>query len=519
MKKIVVTMVVLIAVLVLAPWSIGKLAESRVNRGLDKLGEAAPYLTIVDRKLTRGWFRSEQVVTFEVFGAWARALNPVAAYEDIKKAEQEHTSGADAPATPAAAGDAPGPDGASPEAAPTPDAAAAPAEAAKPLRFTVRNEILHGPVLWPLSLGLARVNTRFQMSAEVRKALVEVFGTDEPVRMSTRIGLFGGGTTRFAGDGRTIELKGGSGNMVYSDFKLDVSYSGTLDDVDTHGDWPRLQLSENHGPQFAMQDLKFKSRSARLVDDLYDTDFLFEVGEVSVVGADKAETRIQDLRYQADTDAKGDFLDVALKLGSGQVTSKQLRDIGLELKEIHYDFTLRHLHTRTLAKMSSAMKQLYREPVGNRSDLEARLLTPLKEYGLQLLNFDPELSIDRIGVVTAEGEGVVKGVMRLVGVTPADFKSGSTALLGKIDSDVTIDLAQKLVDKIPNGNTGVGAAIDGGYAKREGDRITSRIEFKQGQLKINGKLLPLPGLGGAGAAAGQEPAPSGGPPAPQGLQE
>jgi hypothetical protein len=143
----------------------------------------------------------------------------------------------------------------------------------------------------------------------------------------------------------------------------------------------------------------------------------------------------------------------------------------------------------------------------------------LKEYGLQLLNFDPELSIDRIGVVTPEGEGVVKGVMRLVGVTPADFKSGSTALLGKIDSDVTIDLAQKLVDKIPNGNTGVGAAIDGGYAKREGDRITSRIEFKQGQLKINGKLLPLPGLGGPGAAAGQEPAPSGGPPAPQGLQE
>jgi uncharacterized protein YdgA (DUF945 family) len=38
--------------------------------------------------------------------------------------------------------------------------------------------------------------------------------------------------------------------------------------------------------------------------------------------------------------------------------------------------------------------------------------------------------------------------------------------------------------------------VDGGYAKREGDKLVSHIEFKQGQLKINGKAQALPGMGG-----------------------
>ena len=49
-----------------------------------------------------------------------------------------------------------------------------------PIRFTVRNEILHGPVLWPASLGIARVNTRLVLSDDIRKKLIETFGTDEP---------------------------------------------------------------------------------------------------------------------------------------------------------------------------------------------------------------------------------------------------------------------------------------------------------------------------------------------------
>ncbi|HWN46742.1 MAG TPA: DUF945 family protein, partial [Steroidobacteraceae bacterium] len=64
MKKIVVVVAVLALALIVAPWGVGKVAEKRLNAGLDKLVEQAPYLKVVDRKWTGGWFKSEQVVTF-----------------------------------------------------------------------------------------------------------------------------------------------------------------------------------------------------------------------------------------------------------------------------------------------------------------------------------------------------------------------------------------------------------------------------------------------------------------------
>ena len=117
-------------------------------------------------------------------------------------------------------------------------------EAAAPIRFTVRNEILHGPVLWPASLGLARVNTKVVLSEITSQKLIAIFGTDEPVRISSRAGFFGGGSTRFFGDGRTIELPDAAGTLAYDDFELEISYSKNLDDFDMNG-----ELAAHRGQQ------------------------------------------------------------------------------------------------------------------------------------------------------------------------------------------------------------------------------------------------------------------------------
>ena len=165
MKKITIIVLALLAVLVVAPWGIGRLAEQRVNAGLDRIVLEAPYLSIVERNWTRGWFRSEQQVTFEVVGPWARAMNPATVLEDFKKAQAE---GEAAMAAEEAAQAAPADSGPAPAAEPDATAPETPAEAAPipPIRFTIRNEILHGPVLWPASLGIARVNTKLDLGPE-----------------------------------------------------------------------------------------------------------------------------------------------------------------------------------------------------------------------------------------------------------------------------------------------------------------------------------------------------------------
>jgi len=506
MKKIVIVVLVMLLVLVAAPWGIGRLAEKRVNAGLDKLVEEAPYLTIVERKWTGGWFRSEQEVTFEVFGAWIDAMNPKnvlaggpTAGEAVETgAAPEHTSQETAAQELARRQQsaAPGTEAAveEPAAAEVPaEPAAAPA---KPIRFTVRNEILHGPVLWPASLGLARVNTKLVLSDEIRKQLVDYFGTDEPARISSRVGFFGGGSTRFYGDGRTIQAKGETGVLAYDDFELELGYSGDFDEIDVDGSWPKLEYSDpNSGERLLISGMSLEGESERIVGDLYDSEFKFEIDQTLFAGLDRTETTVEDILYAVETWEDDGFFDMTARVGTGQVRNPAFEELKLDLKEVHYDFTLRHLHAETLNKLISTWKEAYTKPVATVAEVEAVVMTPVKEHGLALLRHDPEFSIDRIGVVTADGDGIIKGVLRLPGVTEADLAAGAMGLLDKLVADFNIEIAQSLLEKIPNGATGAGLAVDQGFAKREGEKLVSHIEFRKGELKVNGKPMPIPGFG------------------------
>ena len=63
------------------------------------------------------------------------------------------------------------------------------------LRFTIRNEVWHGPVLGLSGLGIARVKTHLVLSDETQKKIAEIFGPKDPLEIVTRVGFTGGGTT------------------------------------------------------------------------------------------------------------------------------------------------------------------------------------------------------------------------------------------------------------------------------------------------------------------------------------
>jgi uncharacterized protein YdgA (DUF945 family) len=497
MKRIVIVVLVMFLLLIAAPWGIGQLAEKRLNDGLDKLVQQTPYLTIVERKWTGGWFRSEQQVTFEVFGGWLEALNPKPApapaieTDVVEPVEQDPAAQELARRKQSAV---PGTEPAiEPEAVPEPEVAPEPA---KPIRFTVRNEVLHGPVLWPASLGLAKVNSKLVLSEEIRKQLMDLFGTDEPVRVSSRVGFFGGGSTRFFGEGRKLAMKEDGGVLAYDDFELEIGYSGKFDEFDMDGSWSKLEYTdESSGERLLVTGMSLEGESERILGDVYDTDAEVEVDEMRLTGQDRAETIVEDIHYVVETSHDDGFVDMSARMGTGKVRNPAFEELQLELEEIHYDFTVRHLHLETLDKLMSAVKTSYAQPVSTAAQVENALITPIKEQGLALLKHDPQFAIDRIGIVTADGAGLLKGVVRLEDVTEADLAAGTMSLLGKIVADIHVEIAQKLLEKIPNGSTGAGMAVDQGFAKREGDKLVSHFEFSKGELKVNGKPLPIPGLG------------------------
>lgn len=507
MKKSVIVVVVLVLLLGVAPWGIGRIAEKRVNAGLDRLVEQAPYLTIVERKWTPGWFRSEQEVTIEVLGPWLRAMNPATVLADIRKAEEiaaaesiesiEASDGSES-SDPAAAAQQSSDEVAAASSDVPADAAAAETDT-QPIRFTVRNEILHGPVLWPASLGFARVNTRLVLSDEAKKALIEVFGTDEPLKISSRVGFFGGGSTRFYGDGHTIKAKEEDDELKYDDFELVIGYSKNLDDFDMDGSLPKVEMDMSTGGRVVMTDFSAVGESERAQGELYDSDYRFSIDKLQIFDPDKKETAIENIHYVLKSDVDKGFMDISAKVGCGKITSPFLEALNFQLDEFHYDFSMRRLHAETLDKLMADIKAVYSKPVQTTADVEKAIFEPVKKHALELFRHDPEFVIDRIGIKTPEGEGYIKGVIRLKGVTEEDLARASSsaplALASKIDADVTVEMANKLIDKIPNGNTGAGFAIDQGYAKRDGEKLVSRIEYKSEELKINGKPLPIPGFG------------------------
>jgi uncharacterized protein YdgA (DUF945 family) len=510
-KKIVGLLVVLVLlVVVVAPWGIGRLAEQRVNAGLDRLVQEAPYLSIVERKWTPGWFRSEQEVTFELLGPWMKAMNPATVLAEIGKGEATAATDEEAQRAAAAeiAGQAGEQAGAAKDAAqagaesgsaeaPEAESSDAPSAAVAPIRFTLRNEILHGPVLWPASLGIARVNTRVVLSEDIRKKLIDNFGTDEPVRISSRVGFFGGGSTRLSGDGQTVKLPDGAGTVSYDDYQLDIGYSKNLDDFDMEGEWPRIEANNPAtAEQLVLTDMSLVGDSERVQGEVYEADYKFAIDKILAVGADKVETTIEGIKYQVTSSVDDGFMDVGARLGTGKLKNSALADLQFDIEEMHYDFTLRRLHAGTLDKLMAGIKAAYSKRVSTVADVDAAMMTPIKEHGFALLKHDPEFVVDRIGVVTPQGEGVIKGVLRFKGMDQADFAPGSMAWLNKVEADFTVECAQKLVEKFPNGATGAGLVVDQGYAKREGDKLVSHIEYKKGELTVNGKAERIPGLGG-----------------------
>lgn len=513
MKKLVIVAVVLAALLLVAPFGVGKLAEKRLDHGLDKLVEQAPYLTVVERKYTGGWFKSEQVVTFEVFSAWLKALEPKAIEEAM-----EDGAGDDGEGVVENAGDV----AAAPTAETVPADAAEPADGEEPatpdaeptfnemMRFTVRNEVLHGPVLGLSGFGVARVDSHFVMTDEVRKKIEEIFGPKTALEISTRIGFLGGGTTTFKSEGRTIKPKDSKATITYETLKLAVGFSKDADKYDLDGQWPKLEIVDsNDNTKFVMTNLTLDGDGKRVRGDLYDGGFDFGVEKFSFTDKEGSNFELNGLHYVVDTDTKDDFTNVTAKMGSGEVKSKELAAMGVNLKEVHYDIGVRHLHAPTLEKILAEFKTMYTKPI-DPVEADKVILAPLKENGVELLKYDPQFVIDRIGIVTPDGDGAIKGTVKLVGATAEDFGGGSMGLIPKIDADITVDVSEKMIQKFPNGSTMAGAAVDSGYVKREKDRLICKIVFAKGALTVNGKPQAIPGLGGppaGGMEGGMEEAP------------
>jgi uncharacterized protein YdgA (DUF945 family) len=363
--------------------------------------------------------------------------------------------------------------------------------------FKLHQDIRHGPILGS-DIGLARIKTHLVLEPDTRAELKQFFGTEEPIDITTVIGFLGGATTVVSSDAHSFESD--IGKTSWDALKVVAVASGNGDTFTIEGKWPRVEGNATDGTEVAMRGLSVMGGGKRIVGDLYDTDLDFAVDEVRIKSpTDSFE--IEKVRYVDAMEPDGELLNMSTRMGCSSFKSSKL-----SLTDLHYDFSVQRLHAATFEKLMAELKLAYGDVGKAAANADESMLGPYREHALELLKHDPVLVIERVGFATEEGAGLIKGTIKLKGVTAEDFDNSGMSLIGRIVADIDVDLSEAMLEKLTGSPEAAEGMVGQGIVERKDGHLVSKIQFQEGKLLINGQEQALPGVGGppAGPPAVEE---------------
>lgn len=473
MKKIVSILLGIMLLLVAAystgAWYLGSQIELAVNEPYKQIA-SMPYVKIVKREYRRGVFTSEETVTFELFGDMLRFM---------EQAQQRSAAG-------------------------NPGAGAAPGEAFKPIRLTVHSHIKHGPLPDGKNPAVAIVDSEVEADERFKPALAKVLGDKSPLTART--------VYRYEGDGESVVTSPAfvamlpapdvSGKLSWEGVKATIRFAKDFASYTMQGEAPKLEFAGGKGEHMMVAGMRFDLTSERVFEDeplLRSGKQKFTIAQASIDGPVFGGTPfvIKQATYDVDMPVNGEFIDIVAKLGVQDAL------IGEDnFGPAHYDFSLKRLHARTVAQLQRAMMQMYSDPAAMNAGADpAAALGPLAKPALKLLEYNPEISLDRISFTSPQGEVLVAARAKFNDVKPEDLKQ-PPILMAKIDASADIvlpegllmmpfgikaDSAEAMQTQMQMRQKQIAALAAQGYIQRDGTMVRARLEFRKGELTINGK--------------------------------
>ena len=435
------------------PWLIGKSIESHQEQTLAERFERTPYLKIKSNHFVRGWYHSEQTLQLSVVGI------PGLSDEDGT--------------------------------------------------FTVQNSIQHGPICGWTCFGEARVQTHLVIPPDLQKKLEPVFGNEEPLKITSRLSFFGGGTVH-ATSPAIKDAVVSDGTHISSDgLAFDADFSSHMKDVSTNGKLPRLEIHDKTGAHFLLSGLGFGSTQHAISDVLSTGPMQFKMDRLEAVSANEGgdtatqkKVSIQAVDLTGDSNAKDGFMDSSFKLSTGTIEGPSFH-----VKATHYDAAAQHLQVEAMDKLTRQLRDMRRATAAG-MDPQAQsqqMVQNLTHWLTEIASHDPVLDLQRISVETDHGQAIIKGPIRLKGVTAQDLAgagaSPETAMrvLSKVDAELELRVDDAMAQDFPQNAGQIQQALTAGegtgFLVNDHGTHVAKILMQKGQLTINGKAMPLPGMG------------------------
>ncbi len=450
----------------LAAWVIGIRAEKQIEAREQQAMRAVPYVTVLNRTYRRGVYAATEEVTYGLSAPFTKALQ-------------------------AAPGDG----------------------FLRAARLTVRNTIHHGPLPGMRTFALATIDTELVLPAGLRKQLDKPLG-GKPILSAHTAMRWGGGThydvvspafEMEVSPGETVTWRGlsGSGDATreQESMQADITFKG----VQFRGEKGDGEVGQIHGTY----DLH------RVFTTLWAGKFSGTIDKIEIhPPAPEAAASLQQLRLEADTSAKGDYLDgkFALSIAKASFGSFAATQLG-------YAGEVNHEYGPAAAALSEKIRDVSQRNARSADGLQANpqaILEIFQHEGVDILLHDLVFNISRIGFVTPEGELKIAARFTTSGLTREDFSKSGPAMLAAViphiqaTADLAIDVA--LLAKLTAGNprgeqvrTQLQALQKQGYVLSNDKTLTAHLAFNGGRLTVND--MPFPPPPSARPAEGAVPAP------------
>jgi uncharacterized protein YdgA (DUF945 family) len=403
----------------------------------------------VTRRYHRGWYTSVDEATVEMSSAALDALPALKPAATTSSGASEHT----------------------------------------PFRFALRTVIHHGPLCGSKCFALAGAETRVSFTGVLQASLTQLFGNEEPMTIRSRFDFLGGGSATMSSPAFEHAQLSQDTRLGWGGLDGTMHYGARQDWYDIIAKAPSLRLDGAKGT-LQIDDMSLDARSKRLRRTLYEGDSRMEMKRLSVTGSDKAQQiTVSDLVLVNSSHAQDGFMSVSYRIGTGPMVTQPLT-----LSSAHVDLTWKHLGLESLESVIAAMRAAGQEqdasvtPAARTQKMMAALKQPLEALLLE----QPEMDVDRLSAANAQGQGLVTGVVRLVGVSAADFETPAL-LLRKLDVSLDIAIDEKFLSSLPgpgaNALTQLQPMVDQGYITRANGALRTQILFRGGQATFNGKLF------------------------------
>jgi uncharacterized protein YdgA (DUF945 family) len=367
--------------------------------------------------------------------------------------------------------------------------------------------IHHGPFCGSNCFGLAGAETHVSLTGLLQASLTQLFGGAEPITIHSRFAFFGGGTTTVSSPAFEHAQMGQDVMLGWGGLSGTMHYGASQDWYDAAAAAPSLRV-EAAKDTLELDRMSLDIHAKRALRTLYEGDSRMELKRLSVTGADKSgQFTVADLVLASESRAQDGFMSIDYQLGVGAVVTQPLT-----LTSAHTDFTWKHLGLESLESLivaTRAVSQRYDaqgSPTAQAADIMAKLKQPVEALLLE----QPEMDIDRVSVATAQGQGLLTGVVNLVGVSAADFDAPAQ-LLHRLNVRLDLTLDDAFLSTLPgpgaNLMTQLQPMVDQGYIARSNGALHTQILIREGVATLNGKPFNAAAMGSAVTAPPPGPPP------------